>query len=117
MLFISIQPCMLGLKLTNELSLLGEIVSTQYAFDIKLVNRVVPNTEIMEILARIAEKLIKPSMFALQTIKETSSGILRNNLHHFWVSCKKFQGKSLGPMIFWKAPLLLLKKISAFIGH
>ena len=117
-IFSAFGPALLGLKVTNELSLLGEPVSAQRAFDIGLVNRVVPHEELIETATTTAEQLIKSSPVALRIIKETSSKILGDNLHHFWVSCQRFAREVARTDDFLEGATAFMEKRSPrFVGH
>lgn len=117
-IFSAFGPALLGLKVTNELSLLGEPVSARRAFDIGLVNRVVPHEELMEKSTVVAEQILKSSQVSLRIIKETSSKILGDNLHHFWVSCQRFSREVARTDDFLEgATAFMEKRTPKFLGH
>ncbi|MEE4352036.1 MAG: enoyl-CoA hydratase/isomerase family protein [Desulfatiglans sp.] len=117
-IFSAFGPALLGLKATNELSLTGKPVSARRAFDIGLVNRVVPHEDLMKTSTITAEQVIQSSPVALRIIKETSSKILGDNLHHFWVSCQRFSREVARTDDFLEgATAFMEKRAPKFLGH
>lgn len=53
-----------------ELLLTGENISAQRAYDIGLINKIVPKEKLMEEALKLAEKICKNSPLAMQTAKE-----------------------------------------------
>jgi len=83
-------PPILGLKFSNELTLLGESISAARALEIGLVNCVVPHEKLMDSTFMYARQIMKSSPVAQRIIKETSSRLLGNYLHDFWIGCQRF---------------------------
>jgi enoyl-CoA hydratase/carnithine racemase len=57
--------------LVSELLFLGESIAAQRAYQIGLVNRVVPDADLMDEATKIAEKIAKHSPFVVGLVKET----------------------------------------------
>jgi len=89
-IFAVFGPIALGIKVSNEITLLGEPISAQRAFDIGLVNRVAPHQEFMEDAEGMARQLMKSSPNSLKIIRETSSKTLGERLPDFWITCQRF---------------------------
>ena len=77
---------MVGLKISNELTMLGEPISAQRALSIGLINRVVAHEDLMAAAIKMARELMKSSPISLKNIKETSARILGERLYDFWIS-------------------------------
>jgi len=61
---------------------------------------------------------LKSSPVALRIIKETSSKILGDNLHHFWVSCQRFAREVARTDDFLEGATAFMEKRSPrFLGH
>jgi enoyl-CoA hydratase/3-hydroxyacyl-CoA dehydrogenase len=86
MIFATFGPALVGLKISNELTMLGEPVSAKRALAIGLVNRVVPHDALMPNAVEMARHLMKSSPISLKIIKETSAKILGERLYDFWIS-------------------------------
>ena len=86
MIFATFGPALLGLKISNELIMLGEPISAERALAIGLINRVVPHEALMQSAMEMARQLMKSSPVSLKIIKETSIKILGERLYDFWIS-------------------------------
>jgi enoyl-CoA hydratase len=62
-------PRLVGRNIAKEIVLTGEMISAQRAFDIGLVNRVVPQAGLMETAREIARKILEKAPVALRTAK------------------------------------------------
>ena len=62
-------PRLVGRNIAKELVLTGEMITAQRAFEIGLVNRVVPQTALMETAREIARKILGKGPFASRTAK------------------------------------------------
>jgi len=89
-IFASFGPPFLGIKRSNELTLIAEPFSAQRATDIGLVNRVVPDEQLMEVAFKIAGQLMQSSADAIRVVKENSLKIMGDHLYSFWISCQRF---------------------------
>ena len=86
MIFATFGPFLLGPKASNELTMVGEPVSAQQALSIGLINRVVPDNDLMTSAMEMAQNVIKSSPVSLKIIKETSQKIMGERLYDFWIS-------------------------------
>lgn len=86
MIFSTFGPALVGLKISNELTMLGEPISAQRALSIGLINRVVAHEDLMAGAIQMARELMKSSPISLKIIKETSAKILGERLYDFWIS-------------------------------
>jgi len=62
-------PRLVGRNIAKEIVLTGEMISAQRAFEIGLVNRVVPQAGLMETAREIARKILEKAPVALRTAK------------------------------------------------
>jgi enoyl-CoA hydratase len=62
-------PRLVGRNLAKELVLTGDMISAQRAFEIGLVNRVVPASELMGAAREMAEKILSRGPAAVRTAK------------------------------------------------
>lgn len=62
-------PRLVGRNLAKELVLTGEMISAARAYEIGLVNRVVPQAELMEAAREIARKILAKGPVAVRTAK------------------------------------------------
>lgn len=62
-------PRLVGRNLAKELVLTGEMISAQRAYEIGLVNRVVPQADLMTAAREIAAKIISKGSVAVRTAK------------------------------------------------
>lgn len=83
-------PPVLGHKAVNELSMLGKPIAAKRACELGLVNLVVSHDRVLDTALSWAEQCKKSSPGALRIIKETSSKILGDQLHSFWIGCHRF---------------------------
>ena len=86
MIFSTFGPALVGLKISNELTMLGEPLSAERALSVGLINRVVPHEDLMPSAFEMAQQLMKSSPVSLKVIKETSAKILGERLYDFWIS-------------------------------
>lgn len=86
MVFATFGPSLVGLKASNEFTMLCEPVSAQQALSLGLINRVVPHEKLMESTLELARKVMKSSPVSLKIIKETSAKIMGELLYDFWIS-------------------------------
>ncbi len=63
-------PRQIPLKIATEMLLLGDRISAQRAYEVGLVNKVVPADEVMPTATRYAERMCENAPLALQTVKE-----------------------------------------------
>lgn len=62
-------PRLVGRNIAKEIVLTGEMISAQRAYEIGLVNRVVPQAGLMETAREIARKILEKAPVALSTAK------------------------------------------------
>ncbi|MGA6993984.1 MAG: enoyl-CoA hydratase-related protein [Candidatus Deferrimicrobiaceae bacterium] len=62
-------PRLVGRNIAKEIVLMGEMISAQRAYEIGLVNRVVPQAGLMEAAREIARKILEKAPVALRTAK------------------------------------------------
>lgn len=62
-------PRLVGRNLAKEMVLTGEMISAQRAYEIGLVNRVVPRAELMNAAREMAEKILSKGPVAVRTAK------------------------------------------------
>lgn len=62
-------PRLVGRNLAKELVLVGEMITAQRACEIGLVNRVVPQAELMKTARELADKILARGPFAVRTAK------------------------------------------------
>ncbi|MGB6410178.1 MAG: enoyl-CoA hydratase-related protein, partial [Candidatus Deferrimicrobiaceae bacterium] len=62
-------PRLVGRNIAKEIVLTGEMISAQRAYEIGLVNRVVPQAGLMEAAREIARKILEKAPVALRTAK------------------------------------------------
>jgi len=62
-------PRLVGRNLAKELVLTGEMITAQRAYEIGLVNRVVPAAELMSVAREIAKKILSRGPVAVRTAK------------------------------------------------
>ncbi|MGB3399898.1 MAG: enoyl-CoA hydratase-related protein [Candidatus Deferrimicrobiaceae bacterium] len=62
-------PRLVGRNIAKEIVLTGEMISAQRAYEIGLVNRVVPQAGLMETAREIARKILEKAPVALRTAK------------------------------------------------
>ena len=86
MIFATFGPFLLGPKASNELTMVGEPISAQQAMSIGLINRVVPDNDLMTCAMEMAQNVIESSPVSLKIIKETSQKIMGERLYDFWIS-------------------------------
>lgn len=86
MIFATFGPALVGPKISNELTMLGEPVSADKALSMGLINRVVPHDALMPSAVDMARQVMKSSPISLKVIKETSARILGERLYDFWIS-------------------------------
>jgi enoyl-CoA hydratase len=60
-----------GLGLTKELVLTGEAIDAQRAFDVGLVSRVVPQSELLKVAEQIAQKILSRGPLAIRLAKRS----------------------------------------------
>lgn len=86
MIFATFGPFLLGSKVSNELTMIGEPVSAQRALSMGLINRVVPHDDLLSSAVEMAKRVVKSSPVSLKIIKETSQRIMGERLYDFWIS-------------------------------
>ncbi len=86
MVFATFGPSLVGLKASNEFTMLCEPVSAQQALSLGLINRVTPPEKLMETALDMARKVALSSPISLKIIKETSARIMGERLYDFWIS-------------------------------
>ncbi len=62
-------PRLVGRNIAKELVLTGEMITAQRAYEIGLVNRVVPRAELMNAAREVAAKILAKGPFAVRTAK------------------------------------------------
>lgn len=62
-------PRLVGRNIAKEIVLTGEMISAQRAYEIGLVNRVVPREDLMETAREIARKILEKGPVAVRTAK------------------------------------------------
>ncbi len=71
---------LIGTARTKELILTGEIIDARRAFEIGLINRVVPHEQLMEVTLGIAKKIAEQSPLALAMAKKVINEGVEKNL-------------------------------------
>jgi enoyl-CoA hydratase / 3-hydroxyacyl-CoA dehydrogenase len=111
-------PVALGIKASNELTMLGEPISAKRAFDIGLVNQMAHHQELMAEAIQMAQKLMKPSQMSLQIIRETSSKTFGEHLPDFWIACQRFAKEISRTEDYMEgASAFLAKRSPKFVGY
>jgi enoyl-CoA hydratase len=111
-------PAALGVKVSYELTLLGEPISARRAFEIGLVNRVAPHQECTADAVRMDQQLMASSPMSLKITKETSSKILGERLPDFWIACQRFAKEVSRTQDFSEgATAFVEKRPPLFVGH
>jgi len=62
-------PRLVGRNLAKEMVLTGEMITAQRAYEIGLVNRVVPQAELMDTAREVAKKILSKGPVAIRTAK------------------------------------------------
>jgi len=117
-IFSAFGPAVLGVKVSNELTLLAEPISAHRAFEIGLVNRVTPHQELMADAVRMAQQLMMSSPMSLKITRETSSKLLGERLPDFWIACQRFAKEVSRTQDFLEGATAFMEKRSPrFVGH
>ena len=74
-------PRMVPLAVAMEILLIGDLISSQEAYRVGLVNRVVPSSQLMNTAQQMAEKLVECAPLALKSIKQTVFNTLDMSLN------------------------------------
>ena len=79
-------PRLVGISKALELLLTGDVISSEEALNLGVVNRVVPNDHLMGEAFKLATKIAKKPPLAVRMIKravyEAQTGTLRSHLDH-----------------------------------
>ena len=111
-------PFLLGLKVSNELTMVCEPILAQRALSIGLINRAVPHDDVMSSAVQIAHNVIKSSPVSLKIIKETSQKIIGERLYDFWISqIRSLKETSRTEDWLEGATAFMEKRSPRFLGH
>lgn len=93
LIFMVFGPLLVGRKISNELSMIAEPISSKTALEKGLINRVVPHEHLMTAAMQMAEAVKQSSPVSLALIKQASTKIMGDHLYDFWIVCNRSLGE------------------------
>lgn len=103
-------PRVIGMPTALEVILTGDPLPSQRAYELGMVNKVVPEADVMDEATKLADRIIANAPLAVQASRKVAAAALTDNDENLWRASGKAFAGLVGTEDFKEGPLAFIEK-------
>jgi enoyl-CoA hydratase len=103
-------PRVIGMPTALEVILTGDPLPSQRAYELGMVNKVVPESDVMDEATKLADRIIANAPLAVQASRKVAAAALTDNDENLWRASGKAFAGLVGTEDFREGPLAFIEK-------
>ena len=103
-------PRVIGMPTALEVILTGDPLPSQRAYELGMVNKVVPESDVMDEATKLADRIIANAPLAVQASRKVAAAALTDNDENLWRASGKAFAGLVGTEDFKEGPLAFIEK-------